>query len=75
MGHGVHIQELAGIGKRYDLDLGRPDQRISVTIRRDGTRDLYVFTSSGSEPTAVLELSEERARKLSAVLGDTFFDG
>lgn len=75
MGHGVRIQELPGIGRRYDIDLGRPDRRLSVVVRREGVRDLYVFTSSASEPTAVLELTEEQARKLSAVLGETFFEG
>ena len=75
MGHGVHITELPGIGRRYDVELGRPDRRLSVIVRKDGTRDLYVFTSTDEEPTAVLELSEERARKLSAVLSETFFEG
>lgn len=74
MGQGVHTQELPGIGKRYDIDLGRGHQRVSVVVRRDGTRDLYVFTgSSDDEPTAVLELAEEHARKLGAVLAGTFF--
>jgi TrkA domain protein len=75
MGQGVHITELPGIGRRYDVELGRPDRRLSVIVRKDGTRDLYVFTSTDEEPTAVLELSEERARKLSAVLSETFFEG
>lgn len=75
MGHGVRITELPGIGRRYDVELGRPDRRVSVIVRKDGTRDLYVFTSTDEEPTAVLELSEERARKLSAVLSETFFEG
>ena len=74
MGKGVHITELPGIGRRYDVELGRPDRRLSVIVRKDGTRDLYVFNSTDEEPTAVLELSEERARKLSAVLSETFFE-
>ncbi|MDT0305845.1 potassium transporter TrkA [Streptomyces sp. DSM 44917] len=73
MGKGVHVQDLPGVGKRYDIDLGRPDQRISVVIRSGGTRDLYVFASSSPDPTAVIELSEEQARKVGAVLSATFF--
>ncbi|HEX6576771.1 MAG TPA: hypothetical protein VF082_00275 [Jiangellaceae bacterium] len=73
MGQGVHMQELPGIGKRYDIDLGRRDSRVSVVVRRDGTRDLYVFTSRSADPT-VIELDEEQARKVSAVLGGTFFE-
>ena len=74
MGQGVHMQELPGIGKRYDVDLGRGADRVSVVVRRDGTRDLYVFTSRSDDPTAVIELSEEQARKLGAVLSGTFFE-
>lgn len=75
MGHGVQVQELPGIGKRYDLDLGRPAERISVVVRNDGNRDLYVFASQSGDPTAVIELTEVQARKLGALLGGTFFEG
>lgn len=74
MGQGVHMQELPGVGKRYDVDLGSPSQRVSVVVRRDGIRDLYVFTSRSDEPTAVLELTEEQARKVGALLAGTFFE-
>ncbi|HEX6195165.1 MAG TPA: hypothetical protein VFZ37_04610 [Jiangellaceae bacterium] len=74
MGKGVTVHELPGIGKRYDIDLGRPDQRISVVVRGGGMRDLYVFASSSADPTAVIELSEEQARKVGAVLAQTFFE-
>lgn len=74
MGKGVTVHELPGIGKRYDIDLGRPDQRISVVVRGGGMRDLYVFASSSADPTAVIELSEEQARKIGAVLAQTFFE-
>jgi K+/H+ antiporter YhaU regulatory subunit KhtT len=74
VGQGVHVHELPGIGKRYDIDLGRSDQRVSVVVRSGGVRDLYVFASSSAEPTAVIELSEEQARKVAAVLSATFFE-
>lgn len=74
MGKGVHVQDLPGVGKRYDIDLGRPDQRISVVMRSGGVRDLYVFASASADPTAVIELSEEQARKVGAVLAATFFE-
>ncbi|MPZ28324.1 MAG: potassium transporter TrkA [Micromonosporaceae bacterium] len=75
MGHGVQVQDLPGIGKRYDLDLGQRAGRISVVVRNDGNRDLYVFTGQSGDPTAVVELTEEQARKLGALLGGTFFEG
>ena len=74
VGKGVHVQELPGIGKRYDIDLDSPDQRISVVVRSGGIRDLYVFASSSADPTAVIELTEEQARKVGAVLAQTFFE-
>jgi TrkA domain protein len=74
VGQGVHVTELPGIGKKYDVDLGRPDQRISVIVRSGGVRDLYVFDTKGEEPSAVIELSDEQARKVAAVLGQTFFE-
>lgn len=74
MGHGVHAQDLPGIGRRYDLDLGRSSERISVVVRNDRTRDLYVFADGGGEPAVAVELSEEQARKLGALLAGTFFE-
>jgi TrkA domain protein len=74
MGQGIHVQELPGIGKRYDIDLDRSGPRVSVVIRRDGLRDLYVFRPGGDEPAAVIEMSEEQSRKLGAVLSGTFFE-
>lgn len=74
MGQGVHVTDLPGVGKRYDIDLEREDERVSVVIRSGGVRDLYVFTSHSADPTAVLELTEEQARKVGAVLSATFFE-
>lgn len=74
MGHGIRVQELPGIGKRFDIDLGQPEARLSVVERQGGFRDLYVFTGKSDEPTAVIELSEEQARKVGAVLSGTFFE-
>lgn len=75
MGSGVRVQELPGVGKRYDLALGHNKPRLSVVVRRDGIRDLYAFAERGDdEPCAVIELTEEQARVLAAVLSATFFD-
>ncbi|TDQ46887.1 potassium transporter TrkA [Actinorugispora endophytica] len=73
MGHKVRIQELPGIGKRYDAEAGAPGQRVSVVVRGNGIRDLYVFTSDSPDPDAVLELTEEQALRIGAILSGTFF--
>ena len=75
MGQGIRVQELPGIGTRYDMGLGHDGQRVSVVVHRDGQRDVYAFTAAGDDPAAVLELTEEQARKLAALLAGTFFAG
>lgn len=74
MGQGVRVQDLPGIGKRYDIALGHDGERVSVVVHRTGARDLYVFTANSDEPAAVLELTEEQARKVGAVLSGTYFE-
>ena len=73
MGKGVRIQELPGLGTRYDVDLHSGSDRVSIVVGRDGKRHLYVFTKAGDDPTAVIELTEDQARKVGAVLAGTFF--
>ncbi|WP_127504365.1 potassium transporter TrkA [Actinoplanes solisilvae] len=74
MGKGVHIQELPGLGTRYDVDLRSGGERVSIVVSRDGKRHLYVFTSGGTDdPAAVVEMTEDQARKVGAVLAGTFF--
>ncbi|WP_250033473.1 potassium transporter TrkA [Paractinoplanes maris] len=73
MGKGVRIQELPGLGTRYDVDLHSGSDRVSIVVGRDGKRHLYVFTTAGDDPAAVIELTEEQARKVGAVLSGTFF--
>ncbi|WP_430780066.1 potassium transporter TrkA [Actinoplanes sp. G11-F43] len=73
MGKGIHIQELPGVGTRYDVALGGGGRRVSIVVSRDGKRHLYVFEDAGDEPDAVVELTEEQARKVGAVLSGTYF--
>ena len=73
MGHGVHVTELFGIGKKYEIGCGGK-QRLAVIVRKDGTKELYAFEKGASDdPTAVIHLEEDEARRLAAVLGGTFF--
>lgn len=72
MGHGVHVTELFGIGTKYEIACsGR--QRLAVIVHKDGTRELYAFEGGSSEPTAVVRLDEDEARRVAAILGGTFF--
>lgn len=71
MGEGVHVQQLMGVGTRYDLAV-RSGSRVSLVIHKDGHRELYVFEDSGDSPTAVVTLTLEQARLLGAVLSGTY---
>jgi TrkA domain protein len=74
MGDDVHVVELFGIGKRYDVGCSR-GQRVSVVVHKDGTREIYVFESGADEPTATVRLGEGEARKIGAILAGTYFGG
>ncbi len=72
MGQHVKVQELPGIGTRYDLAGLRVPQRLSVIVHKDGHRELYAFESADSDPTAVVGLTEDQARLLAAVLNGSY---
>jgi TrkA domain protein len=72
MGLHVKVQELPRIGTRYDLAGARVPQRVSVVVHKDGHRELYAFEAAGTDPTAVIELTEDQARLLAAVLNGSY---
>ena len=65
----VHIreQDLPGIGRRFDLDLG-DGQTFSVVARRDGGRDVAVRDSEADEPRASVHLEREQAVAIGSLL-------
>ncbi len=72
MGQHVKVQELPGIGTRYDLAGSRVPQRLSVVVHKNGSRELYCFEDASPEPTAVIELDDGQARLLAAVLNGSY---
>jgi TrkA domain protein len=69
---GVVDQSLPGIGHRYELrsvDGGR----VVIVVHHSGRRDLYAFAPDGTEPQAVVTLSDAQARTLGAILGGAYF--
>lgn len=72
MGAHVNVQQLPGIGTRYDLPGARAPHHVSVVVHKDGRREIYFFTSRSEEPTSVLELTAEQARMLGAVLNGSY---
>lgn len=70
----VHEEELPGIGRKFEL-LGTKGERIDVVIHHSGRRDVYVFESDDEEAdaTAHVQLSDDQARRLGAVLSGVYF--
>jgi len=68
----VHEQELPGIGRKFEILVGKGD-RIDVVIHHSGRRDLYFFERDAEDPSAVLKLTDDQARRLGAVLSGSYF--
>ena len=73
MGKDVHVQELPGIGKKFDVPCADPDMRLTVIAHRDGRKELYAFEGSSETPSTVITLNEKQGRILGAVLANTYF--
>ena len=72
----VHIreQELPGIGRRFDLDVG-DGLTLIVVARLDGSRDVAVGERGADEPRRSVHLGRERAVAVgSLLLGARFSD-
>ena len=63
---------LPGVGVKYALETAH-DARLAVILHNDGTREIYVFAGrDDEEPTAVVQLEDEEARQLGAVIGGAY---
>ena len=63
--------DLPGIGKRFSISTAA-GETVTVISHLTGRRDIYHSGDEDAEP-ALLTLTDEEARQLSAILGDTFF--
>jgi TrkA domain protein len=68
----VHEEELPGIGRKFELVVGK-GERIDVVIHHSGRRDLYVFERNAEDPSTVLKFTDDQARRLGAVLSGAYF--
>jgi TrkA domain protein len=63
---------LPGIGVKYGFRTGQ-GARLAVIQHNDGNRDVYYYAHPGDdEPAAVIELHDDEARQLGAVLGGAY---
>jgi TrkA domain protein len=63
---------LPGVGVKYAFRTA-DGARISVILHIDGQREIYYYArSSDDEPTAVIELHDDEARQLGAIVGGAY---
>jgi TrkA domain protein len=63
---------LPGVGIRYTITSAR-GTRLAVVLHNEGTCELYVFAGAADdEPQAVVELDDDEARRLGAILGGAY---
>jgi TrkA domain protein len=68
----LHETRLPGVGVKYAFPLALGG-RIAVILHNDGQRDVYFYRRAGDgEPAAVIELHDDEARQLGAVLGGAY---
>lgn len=68
----INEQDLPGIGRRYEIIAAR-GQRVVLIIHHSGRRDLYVMDRHREDPACVVELTDDQARRIGAILGGAFF--
>lgn len=69
---GISESELPGIGRRYEIDV-RDRSRAVAVVHTSGRRDLFAFKPGADEATASVQLDDERARQLGAILGGSYY--
>jgi TrkA domain protein len=63
---------LPGIGVKYVFRTARGG-RVAVILHNDGQREIYYYVHEGDdEPRAVIELHDDEARQLGAVVGGAY---
>jgi TrkA domain protein len=63
---------LPGVGMKWSMTLAS-GSRVTVIQHNDGDREIYVQRRSGDEdPAVVLELHDDEARQLGAILGGAY---
>jgi TrkA domain protein len=63
---------LPGVGVKYSVATARGG-RIAVILHNEGLREIYYFRHGGDEdPTAVIQLEDDEARQLGAVIAGAY---
>lgn len=68
----ISESELPGIGRRYEI-VASNGARVVLVLHHSGRRDLYVLERGSEDPTCAVELTDDQARRIGAVLGGAYF--
>lgn len=68
----VREVELPGIGMKFSFET-EDGETLSVVIHKTGRREIFRFLPNQETPESVIELSDEEARELGAILIGTHF--
>ncbi len=68
----INEEDLPGIGRRYEVGVSK-GHRVVLVIHHSGRRDLYVMRRHEDEPSCAVELSDDQARRIGAILGGAYF--
>ncbi|AEB10921.1 cation:proton antiporter regulatory subunit [Marinithermus hydrothermalis] len=70
----MRIEEsvLPGVGRKYTIHT-RSNDRLVVVVHHSGRREVYFYPDAQEDPTATLELSDEEAREVGAILSGVLF--
>lgn len=63
---------LPGVGRKFTITVQSGD-RIVIVVHHSGKRELQYFEGPAEEPTAALDLTDEEARELGAILAGVLF--
>jgi len=69
----IKESHLPGVGKKYILEETESGDRIAILLHIDGVLEIYFYEKCCENPTSVIRLNEEEARKVGAILGGVFF--
>jgi TrkA domain protein len=69
----VDEAELPGVGRKFTIQTQSGDEVVIVVHHSVRRQMLYYEGGTGDEPTAALDLTDEEARELGAILGGVLF--
>lgn len=68
----VHTRDLPGIGRQFEIAC-TSGSRIAVVVQNNGARHLYTFEPDADGASGALQLTEDQARALGAILAGVYF--